>query len=48
MHRDYSFRFHKMCNMEQMGLANGSLHRIAAVALGADDQSMTVTFHVAI
>jgi hypothetical protein len=36
MRRDYSFRFHKMCNMEQMGLANGSLQCIAVVALGAD------------
>ena len=43
MRRDYSFRFHKMCNIEQMGLANGSLQCIAAVALGADDESMTVT-----
>jgi hypothetical protein len=48
MRRDYSFRFHKMCNIEQMGLANGSLQCIAAVALGADDESMRVTFHVPI
>jgi hypothetical protein len=48
MRRDYSFRFHKMCNMEQMELANGSLQCIAVVALGADDESMTVTSHVAI
>ena len=43
MRRDYSFRFHKMCKIEQMGLANGSLQCIAAVALGGDDESMTVT-----
>jgi hypothetical protein len=48
MRRDYSFRFHKMCNIEQMGLANGSLQRNAVVALGEDDQSMRVTFHVPI
>jgi hypothetical protein len=37
-----------MCNIEQMRLANGSLQCIAAVASGADDESMRVTFHVAI
>jgi hypothetical protein len=36
MRGDYSFRFHKMCNMEQMKLADGSLQCIAVVALGAD------------
>jgi hypothetical protein len=34
-----------MCNMEQMGLANGSIQRIAVGALGGGDQSMTVIFH---